>query len=150
MLQIRGINARLSHTARPGQPYINLGRVKDTGGQLSLRVCWFIQFHVCGLWFEMHFEVVYPMLLLIVFKMHFEAVYTSSVLLIKYLINKQSTTQSTHTRREKKKKKLRKHFPGLSLYESCFLGLSHTRFCGRSQSVLGRIALPPHRCIKSQ
>ena len=30
------------------------------------------------------------------------------------------------TRREKKKK-LRKHFPGLSLYESCFFGLFHTR-----------------------
>ena len=31
------------------------------------------------------------------------------------------------TRVGKKKKKLRKHFPGLSLYESCFFGLFHTR-----------------------
>ena len=32
---------------------------------LFLRVCWFMQFHVCGLWFEMHFEVVCPLLLLL-------------------------------------------------------------------------------------
>ena len=45
----------------------NVWVVKNTAGGLFLRVCWVIQFNICALWFEMHFEVVYPMLLILFF-----------------------------------------------------------------------------------
>ena len=69
------------------------------------------------------------LLLQLFFKIFQSFCHTSTVVRVAQglsYFNKQSTTQSTHTRREKKKK-LRKHFPGLSLYESCFFGLFHTR-----------------------
>ena len=43
-----GGGAEVAVLPLPGN--VCLGRVKNTAGGLSLRVCWFIQFHVCVGW----------------------------------------------------------------------------------------------------